>query len=74
MPNTTTALLLYENVRISGDNTSSNAVNQGSGPDNGARSEFAVTETGTYLIVVDADGEGTGTYSLYVKETTCPSN
>ena len=54
----------------SGDNTSSNAVNQGSGPDNGARSEFDVTETGTYLIVVDADGEGTGTYTVRASEIT----
>ena len=54
----------------SSDNTSSNAVNQGSGPDNGARSEFDVTEAGAYLIVIDADGEGTGTYTVRASDIT----
>ena len=52
------------------DNVSSNAVNQGSGPDNGARSEFDVTEAGAYLIVIDADGEGTGTYTVRASDIT----
>ncbi len=50
--------------------TINNVVNIGSGPDGGARSEFDVTATNTYLIKVIADGSETGTYTVRASEIT----
>ncbi len=50
--------------------TINNVVNIGSGPDSGARSEFDVVTTGTYLVKVISDGSNTGTYTVRASEIT----
>ena len=52
------------------DTTINNVVNKTGGPDNGARSEFDVVTTGTYLVKVMADGTNTGTYTVKASEIT----
>ena len=53
------------------DTTVANVVNIDGGPDNGARSEFDVSMTGTYLVKVIADGSSsTGTYTVKASEIT----
>lgn len=52
------------------DNTTiNNVVNKAGGPDLGARSEFDVTTTDTYMIKVISDGS-TGTYTVKASEIT----
>ncbi len=50
--------------------TINNVVNKAGGPDNGARSEFDVTATATYLVKVVSDGSATGTYTVRASEIT----
>ena len=50
--------------------STSNALNKGSAPDNGARSEFDVLATDTYLIKVLSSGGGTGTYTVKAWDIT----
>ena len=53
------------------DTTIANVINIAGGPDNGARSEFDVLMTGTYLVKVIADGSSsTGTYTVKASEIT----
>ncbi len=52
------------------DTTANNVVNKAGGPDLGARSEFNVTATDTYLVKVVADGSNTGTYTVKASEIT----
>ena len=52
------------------DTTAANVVNKAGGPDLGARSEFNVTATDTYLIKVISDGSNTGTYTVKASEIT----
>ncbi len=53
-----------------GNTTINNVVNIGSGPDEGARSEFDVMTTGTYLVKIVSDGSNTGTYTVRASEIT----
>ena len=50
--------------------TINNVVNKAGGPDMGARSEFDVTATATYLVKVISDGSATGTYTVRASEIT----
>ena len=50
--------------------TINNVVNKTGGPDNGARSEFDVGTTATYLVKVISDGTNTGTYTVKASEIT----
>ena len=52
------------------DTTINNAVNKAGGPDLGARTEFNVTATNTYMIKVISDGSNTGTYTVKASEIT----
>ena len=52
------------------DTTINNVVNKTGGPDIGARSEFDVVTTATYLVKVISDGTNTGTYTVKASEIT----
>ena len=61
----------YGDVYVSNhQDISHNVLNQGSGPDNGARTEFDVEATDTYLIRVKAFGTETGTYTVKARDIT----
>ena len=57
-------------MKTPNNTTINNVVNIGSGPDEGARSEFDVVTTGTYLVKVISDGTNTGTYTVRASEIT----
>ena len=57
---------------IVADQVASNATNVGSGPGNGSRTEFEVSQSGAgeHLIIVSGDGASTGTYTVRVSDIT----
>ncbi len=57
-------------TKVPDNTTVNNVVNKAGGPDLGARSEFDVTATNTYMIKVISDGSETGAYTVKASEIT----